>query len=145
MRVLALGEKVVDDKLESMIRLQLGALSPSLVITDLAPGWNLLVAEKAKELSIPLLGAFPHGEILGKRVYKEARKGLLSYVNTKVVFNETFFLYLKNPKPYVEWLLNNTEVVFAYVDPDSSTLARSIMQVMNQRGKRVINVFSSHS
>lgn len=144
MRVLALGDKDAGEEYRDKIKGQLDALSPSLLLSDLAYGWNLMVAEEAARTNIPILGVFPHEEVIGKPIYKQLRKNVFNNIKTKVVFNDTFFSYLKNPQPYVKWLIGNVDVVYACVDTDTKSLANSILTVLRQQNKRIFNSHPTH-
>lgn len=138
-RVLVLGEKVVGEEYRTPIEKHLKALGPSLVMSDLAPGWNLMVAEEARKLNIPLMAVMPHTETFGKKAYAAYRKIMLKEATNKIVFNDSYYDFLRNPKPYVRWLSDNVDTILAYIDVDRSSFSHSLMLVLGQNGKRIFN------
>lgn len=144
-RLLALGERKLDgdERIRLLIGKGLESLSPSVVFSDLAPGWNLYVAEEAQNKIIPTYGVFPHAEVLGIKTYKTFRQAAYKATKTKIVFNDTLYSYLKNPEPYVTWLIENVDVVLAYVDESRSSMSHSLMVLLKNRGKKIFNVFTT--
>lgn len=138
-RILVLGEKVVDENLRSSVKKHLTALGPSLIMSDFSTGWNFMVSEEARGLNIPVMAVLPHLEVLGNRAYKESRRKLIKESTTKIVFADTYYDFLKNPKPYVKWLLANVDSVLAYLDPSRSSTSHSIMVVLGESGKTIFN------
>lgn len=141
-RMLVLGEKIVPEiTTESLAKEGLKTLNPTLVLSDLSLGWNILVSEEALKRAIKVMGVFPHKEVLGNKAHMHRRGVLSKEINNSVYFNETYYDYLKNPKPYLLWLSKNVDVVFAYIDPDSSSLSHAIMVALGNLGKDVFNAY----
>lgn len=142
-RVLALGEKSLTDEdlVRSRITKRLTALNPSVVFSDLAPGWNLLVAEEAQRMAIPTQGVFPFAEIIGKGDYKPRREAVEKGMRARMSFHENIEGYLNDPQPYFDWLALNVDSVLAYVNPSLSSTQGRLMVALRGLGKTVFNVF----
>lgn len=140
-RMLVLGERVVTDVTSEVAKSGLKTLNPTLVISDLAVGWNILVAEEAVNRAIKVMGVFPHKEVIGNQLHEHHRKSVLRNVNNTLYFHETYYDYLKSPKEYVRWLSNNVDTVFAYVDTSRSSVSHAIMVALEKLGKDVFNAY----
>lgn len=138
-RVLVLGEKSIDENLRPSIRNHLTAIGPSLVMSDFAVGWNFMVAEEARKLNMPVMAVLPHLEAVGNKAYRESRRKLIKESTNKIVFGDTYYDFLRDPKPYVVWLRNNVDAVLAYLDPSRSSTSHSIMVVLGESGKTIFN------
>jgi hypothetical protein len=141
-RIIALGDRTIEDtaSLRLTIRKKLQALQPTIVFSDLAPGWNILVADEAQKLGISTQGVFPHAETLGTKAYLHYRQEIYKKMRTKIAFNETIFDYYKNPTTYVTWLISNVDTVLACLDPEHSSVSHSLMLALQNRGKQVFNI-----
>lgn len=144
-RVLLLGEKKFDERMASVAKGSLSSISPSLVMSDLSTGWNLIAAKEAQLLGARVMGVFPHTEVIGSKIYEMDRKEVLKYINTKVAFNDTYFEYLKKPASYFTWVRQHTDVVLAYLNPNVSSVSHSIMIRLKDEGKTVFNLYRETS
>lgn len=147
MKMIALGEKKLDNEelLREVVKSSLYALKPSLVMTDFGNGWGLLVAEEAQSLGLPMMGVFPHGEIIGSKAYQAARKTISKTVTTNIVFEKDYFSFLKNPAPYVSWVLSHTDSALCYIDTSRSSVSHSLMLSLRRVGRQVHNLHWRHS
>lgn len=141
MQLFALGDKVIMDEEGMSIRVRktLLSLSPKHVLTDFSIGWSFLVGKEAAALGIPLMGVFPHEEVIGNPVYKLKREELQRKARTGVVFEKDYYSFLKNTAPYVKWLVSHVDVVLAYVDIEKRSVPSSILSVLEKSGKRIHN------
>lgn len=90
------------------IRTTLSGLQPTVVITDLAPGWSLAVTEVALEMNVPVMSACPFPTEAWKKYRRRMRTSLL--------FNQSLAEYIGSPDSYIAWLRENVDMVLAYTD-----------------------------
>jgi hypothetical protein len=147
MKLIALGEKKLENEeiLRELVKGSLYSLKPSLVMSDFENGWGLLVAEEAEALAIPLMGVFPHGEVLGSKAYQAARKKALRGVSNKIVFEKDYMAFLKNPKPYASWVLSYSDAALCYIDLSRSSVAHSVMLSLRRLGRATHNLHWSQN
>lgn len=147
MKLIAIGEKKIEAQEQAIVlcRSALMSMKPSLVMSDFDNGWGLLVAQEAIKLGIPVMGVLPHAEVLGNAAYKYERKEALRHSPTNVVFEEDYLAFLRNPKPYVNWVLKSANVALCYVDEGRSSISHSLMLSFRQVGKQTHNLYRSHT
>ena len=143
-RVVALGTRDLTAKEYAVVSARaksgLKTLMPTVVYTDLAPGWNLTVGKESVNLSYTVTGVFPYGEVIGSAVYRSQRMLVYNRMATKLVFEPTYLDYLKNPRPYLEWLVANVDHVLAYVDHDRPTRTLQLVSTLRKAGVDVLNL-----
>ena len=147
MKLIALGEKRIAkaDEVTVLCRAALLSIQPSLVMSDFDNGWGLIVAQEAIKLGIPLMGVMPHGEVIGNKAFQHERREALRSVSTKVVFEDDYMAFLRNPRPYAEWVMKSADAALCYVDVTRSSISQSLMLSFQQVGKQTHNLYRSHN
>lgn len=147
MKLIAIGEKRIEAHDEAIVlcRAALLSMTPSLVMSDFDNGWGLMVGQEAIKLGIPVMGVLPHAEVLGNAAYRHERLEALRSSHTKIVFADDYLAFLRNPKPYVEWVLKSAHVALCYVDEGRSSISHSLMLSFRQVGKQTHNLYRSHT
>lgn len=147
MKLIAIGEKKIEAQEQAIVlcRSALMSMKPRLVMSDFDNGWGLIVAQEAIKMGIPVMGVLPHAEVLGNAAYRYERKEALRNSSTKVVFEEDYLAFLRNPKPYVNWVLKSANAALCYVDEGRSSISHSLMISFRQVGKQTHNLYRSHT
>lgn len=143
-RVLALGTRNVIassyDSVSTRARSGIKTLQPTVVYTDLSPGWNLIVGKEAVNLNYSVTGVFPYGEVIGTSEYKSQRALVYNRMYTKLVFESTYIDHLKDSSNYRKWLVKNVDHVLAYLNPDASSYTHQLMVFLRDAGIPVLNL-----
>lgn len=147
MKLIALGEKRIENPEEAAVlcKASLLSISPSMVFSDFDNGWGLIVAQEAIRIGIPIMAVMPHGEVVGNKAFRHERRRALAYASTKVVFADDYLSFLRNPKPYAEWVLRSTDMGLCYINVERSSVSHSLMLSLRQMGKQAHNLHRSHS
>lgn len=121
-----------------------------MVLTGMATGWDLAVAQAAHELKIPFTAAIPYTgqELLFPGFYKKIYRHLISIAPKNTVVNvsgENYysgaFLLERN-----SWLVKNCDILLALLDPDVSETSGTFhtVKLAEHLGKQVCEVWHDY-
>lgn len=129
--LLPLPELGCDDEIAAKVCTKaLGALLPTLVVTDYSPGWSIVATRCALDLGIPVHGALPFPVEAEEK--KRARSNL--------VFNDTDVAYYSRPGAYFSWLGLNVDAGLIWDSGISSPYSNRVLVELVKRGKRTITL-----
>jgi len=118
------------------------ALSPREVISGMAIGYDLALADAACQARIPFVAAIPyrgHGEMFGK-ANRSKHDTLVGFASRVVHTSEDY----RNAGVYVvrdRWMVDNSEFLFAFYDGRGVGGTKLTMDYAESKGKVVVNLW----
>jgi uncharacterized phage-like protein YoqJ len=118
-------------------------INPKQVISGMAIGFDLALADAAAQTRIPFTAAVPfkgHGALWGK-ANKSKHDTLLGLASVVVYTSEDY----RNAGVYVirdQWMVNNSDSLFAFYDGRGTGGTKITMDYAEKQGKPILNVWN---